>query len=754
MPLKNEIFEGIAAYKALAPTSRDQYYDEMVKEKRRTNRQDEEADRAAKTGTEDFIRRKTAPGRRMVPTTASTAMPGTITNQAAPQAAPGVTDFAAQPLAFNPDNPIQRFNRGGRVQRFAEGGEVAATARTQNDLTTYEEEVDRLVLEQIGGPSDAGPLPRMLEGAVPREIEEPPGHAFEWWKEGEKEKSRRQQLQHAPQALQPAPPPEKRSLIGRVAKRVGDYINADPEKYPERAAQIARWDRRGQVRPGVFEQLDDNELAEREAELEELRKRDDARRTDYSSVGAVVAGEPPPKSTSLAATPAAPTEQPKPAQTSPTASVSPETQQALKPDTMPELAPGASAGTPQAPSFAVNGTAPQAGVPVPQFATGVGPEVGALQTGAPPPVPPAKPAATTTTPPPASSNGGATTTPPPASSNGGATTTSGGSSTPGGAPGTTVAPPPGAGAANAPTQARKGLTDPTRVDAYDPTNQQDASQARARGSYQQQVMTVMAGALQHAPPGVVTDMTKVPLGEGAPSREAFQQFVAANNPGGYTPGQAAMAGMIARYQVLLSQGRVEEAGKMAWGLIQAANLEAAALARTAGDAMRSGDTRGATNLIAQGLDYLPDGVNHKASPDGRFIITSNEQGQVTGQTPVTPQLIMALVTGIGDGSMMWQALQQSVASWLAMKREPDRDAEGRALRNQATRNQLELQRQRIAKGNQPRGGGQQTSDVMKEIRAIDAQISGVPAVPAVPQVPGTQTAQSEVDPDDYDRGVA
>jgi hypothetical protein len=59
--------------------------------------------------------------------------------------------------------------------------------------------------------------------------------------------------------------------------------------------------------------------------------------------------------------------------------------------------------------------------------------------------------------------------------------------------------------------------------------------------------------------------------------------------------------------------------------------------------------------------------------------------------------------GIGNGSAMWAALQQSAA--LLTQGKADKNAEGRALSNDIKRNQLKLQQQRLAKGAGGKGGG-------------------------------------------------
>jgi hypothetical protein len=314
--------------------------------------------------------------------------------------------------------------------------------------------------------------------------------------------------------------------------------------------------------------------------------------------------------------------------------------------------------------------------------------------------------------------------------NGPATT---GNNTPGGSPGANQpAPPRGASQPYTAQTAPKGsLGDQTRTAAFDPTGtvmpgdptdsrnvfavdttgrSREATGAPTPLYTNQDIHTTMQGAMSEAPKN---GRAPVP-GEGAASRPVFNAFVQAHNQGGkLEPGDALLVGMVGRYKELLRQGRQKEASVAAWGLIQAANLEAATRGRTALDQIRSGDRNGALKTATDGLGYLPDGMQHKPSPDGQSILTIDPRtGQVTATTPMNGQSILALAMGLSDGSMLWGALQGSVASLTP----PDKDAANRARRGQLLDEQIIGARQRNARG----VGGGKASPVSGNASAADA----------------------------------
>lgn len=320
--------------------------------------------------------------------------------------------------------------------------------------------------------------------------------------------------------------------------------------------------------------------------------------------------------------------------------------------------------------------------------------------------------------------------------------------TPGGIPGSTTAtPPPGAAPANTPTNVTKpsatpsttlpsnganvpmapgsggtrvpkgSLTDQTRTEAFGsvPSDANDpAKYVNFDGSH---IRQVIGGAMQYAnangPPTV--------LGEGATSRGALHSYIAAHNAQArFSPGEAMLAGMISDYRTLLSQGRIEEANRMAYGLIQAATLEAASFGKSAMEMMRQGNFQTAAQQFIKGINYFPDGMTHTMAPDGRTVVTTNNRGEVTAKTIMTPQMLLQAVGGLADGSMFWQTLQAAAATVGK-----DKNAKLRGLNERLRELQIEGAglRNNLLRNPRPRSGGRQPkviSDAARSVYGSDA----------------------------------
>jgi hypothetical protein len=325
-----------------------------------------------------------------------------------------------------------------------------------------------------------------------------------------------------------------------------------------------------------------------------------------------------------------------------------------------------------------------------------------------------------------------------------------GTNTPGGSAGaTTAAPPGGSAGANQPTDATKmapgpggtqvpkgSLQDQTRTAAYVPGEpggvaiatgpptqlvpQGDGGPPGSPSGYtNQQIAQTLTGAASLVRPGV--NGGPPPVGHLAASRPVFNAFVQAHDQGGrLTPGEAMVAGMVGRYMAMMSQGRVQQANMMAYGILQAANLEAASHGAAGRDKLLAGDTLGAKRDAVAGLNYMADGVTQTLSPDGNYIISTDPRThQVTGQTPIDGRVLLQTLLGLDNGTLFWKTLEASAA----MLQKPDRNAEGRALANDLRRRQIALADQRLLKGNQPRAGAT-TSTGMSKFQTDLARIRG------------------------------
>ena len=176
-----------------------------------------------------------------------------------------------------------------------------------------------------------------------------------------------------------------------------------------------------------------------------------------------------------------------------------------------------------------------------------------------------------------------------------------GNNTPGGSPGANQpAPPRGASQPYTAQTAPKGsLGDQTRTAAFDPTGtvmpgdptdsrnvfavdttgrSRRQQERRRRSTPTRDIHTTMQGAMSEAPKNgrAPVPRRRCRITSGVPVRS-----MQAHNQGGKLgPGDALLVGMVGRYKELLRQGRQKEASVAAWGLIQAANLEAATRGRT------------------------------------------------------------------------------------------------------------------------------------------------------------------------------
>lgn len=695
MSLRNEILEGVSVFTALNPrtSGRDRYYDFLADRARQRDMAVEKA------GADAIAARERGPA-NLVPTRASTAMPGTT----APSA------FGDQPrVAFEPQLP-GTYQNGGMVQRFEDGGMVEG-----------ESPQDRLVLEILmppGSPAgrsmqrlagrpqaasttavpDAGPSSEVMAGIGEQPPEGEELTAFKPAAPGTRAVDQRPPMPSgnviAGAGEQPPQPPETSSRAGRGIKQLGTAVKEGvgalgraisgltPEDHARASEQMRLVEEMGRTQPGLFEQQTPEQQTESERRQADLQRR-------YDAAGAK-ANPTPPQGDNVALQTAPPGQ-------------------------------GGFYGKPAGPQQETGGT-PEAGRPSGPYPVQRGrnavPAPGSPKVNGPP-------------------------------------TT--GNSGPGSGAGARPAPPLGSGGANMPSTAPKGsLTDQTRTRAFDPTDPNDAREAaernvrmatgESRAVTPQDIQQTLAGAMQSAPsqggqPPVV--------GQGAISRPVFQQFVQAHNQGGkLPPGQAALVGMVGKYRELLRQGRPQEAATMAWSVLQAANLEAASAAMEAGDFLKQGNQRAAVASLAQAIDYVPDGKIHRADPSGQFITTIDPNtGQPTARTPMTPQVILQLAMGLADGSMLWNALQQS-ASVLT---KPDRNAEGRALTNELRRQQIEgakLRNKKLASG----GTGKAAPAPSGKAAEADAILGNFQPRNPTPARPTAQGGGEDGMPIDYDPG--
>ena len=748
MTLKNEIFEGIAAYKGLTPTSQDDYYNYRLQQLKNKQKKDDEVEAEGKAEVDRQNARRMGVTGPVAPTVASSAVPGS------PQTAMATGWDPSQPAG--PDNvPVAR--QGGMIRKFRPGGPVTPPEPDDDDDEEDDSDpfIDRLLSPlgrdapteakakrkalktdtpvqsfadggSAGGsgspdpnlpdPGDAPPVDNLIRELLQRgneqageRINRDVGEPWtvlapnsEWAKEGATQraanldKTRGAQARDEQAFQTSAPTVQPTTRAGRVLTAINDVVSPPGSRgeTTRRERDLADVRTARDKIPGLLTPSTPGEVATT-SEAAAAKQREVAR------------GGPEP-------TP----EPPDPTDPAVLAGIEPSswTDRALDTarsaaDAIPAMVRRAAGAAEPAPVGAGAGTA-------------AGPQVAAAAPAAPPrptqPPPTALQPRTPWTqqapqpslglpaealqrpsaaPPPAQA-------PPPAAPPAPKTGPTGTSSSP-------APPAPGSTTPNAPSTAPKppkgSLGDQTREKAFDPTaDMNDPGNAhRVDTSGQtinvtpQDIHTVLGAGMSQAPAGGAMP----PPGQGAVSRPMFNQWIAAHDQGGrLTSGQALIAGMVGKYKALLSQGRQAEASQMAWGLMQAANLEAASYGDVAADAYKAGDQRGVTSAVAKAADLQPDGMHHRPSADGRSVETYDSNGRLTGVTRMDGSMALAAIMGLRDGTLMWQALQQAVAS----TQKPDRNAEGRQLTNELRRQQIEgarLRNKKLASGGGGGGGG-------------------------------------------------
>jgi hypothetical protein len=207
------------------------------------------------------------------------------------------------------------------------------------------------------------------------------------------------------------------------------------------------------------------------------------------------------------------------------------------------------------------------------------------------------------------------------------------------------------------------------------------------------------------------------------SPQNYQTLVSTFNDGGrLTNGNAAIRGMLAGYYSRLEQGRPEEANKLAYGIIQAANLHASAYGSAGLDALRRGDYAAAARALESGLDNIPDGMNHNISADGRSVESRDAKGNVTSRIPLDGRWVLQALTGMKDGTLMWQTLQAAAAQ---ITKTNDKDPEGRMLQHLIRQQQLEGLKLRNAKARAGAGPAAPLSPAAQAARDALARAGGV-----------------------------
>ena len=113
MTLKNEIFEGIAAYKGLTATPQDDYYKYRLQQLKKQQKDDDAVAQGAKDEIAARNKQLAGPPGTTVPTVASTATPGST------QTAMNTSSWDPTQAVSQTNMPVDR--RGGMIQAVTSG---------------------------------------------------------------------------------------------------------------------------------------------------------------------------------------------------------------------------------------------------------------------------------------------------------------------------------------------------------------------------------------------------------------------------------------------------------------------------------------------------------------------------------------------------------------------------------------------------------------------------------------------------------
>lgn len=114
------------------------------------------------------------------------------------------------------------------------------------------------------------------------------------------------------------------------------------------------------------------------------------------------------------------------------------------------------------------------------------------------------------------------------------------------------------------------------------------------------------------------------------------------------------------YERLVAAGKPEEAAAMAASIIQSARVAAAVHGGAALAKMQDGDTDGAIEQLEKGMNAAPDGRSVVLDRESMtFQYVDDQSGKVVVEGEITPENILALATGLKDGSAFWSAIMQA-----------------------------------------------------------------------------------------------
>jgi hypothetical protein len=209
---------------------------------------------------------------------------------------------------------------------------------------------------------------------------------------------------------------------------------------------------------------------------------------------------------------------------------------------------------------------------------------------------------------------------------------------------------------------------------------------------------------------------QIQQGWGAASPQATNQILRKYGGNGrLTPGTAMVAGMTAVYMRMLEMGDVAGAGRMAFSIVQRANIEAAKNGEAAAAAMQNGHPEVAKQFLVRGLDWTTDGTHVNLSPDRNKLYVTDMHGKVS-QVPLDGRVILAASQGLQNGTMLWNMINRHAASMG----QRDKDPIGTQLKHMKMRYDIENVQARTARTRSlgARGSGGGSGDFIAGLNAI------------------------------------
>lgn len=157
-------------------------------------------------------------------------------------------------------------------------------------------------------------------------------------------------------------------------------------------------------------------------------------------------------------------------------------------------------------------------------------------------------------------------------------------------------------------------------------------------------------------------------GIGAPTDEDVAAARKAVNPDGkLTPAEENLKIMESGFQYYQTRGEADKAANLAAMMLQYSSNEAAKLGDQASKLLQKGDTQGASKMLAQAFNSIPNGQqieNLKTNDDGTvtFDQVDTKTGKVIGTHTLDGQQLFTAAMGLSNKSAYWQNIMNTASA--------------------------------------------------------------------------------------------